>query len=257
MQVGIDKETSYIYQQEVEQIKSLITSDNRKITELNSLINARNQKLIAITKQTTNLQGPTSLTAEGLAKIDQDIMKLQRANREEDMLSEFSIITDESEVSPQENVMDLIVSRATFDRQRLSQIMGNKEILPSAVQTFMTVDFYNHDTRHGDLAEGFEPNYSTQFSFKNTIDDFYIQYLEKNILTIDVFITRAQNAIKIGSAKIVLSKVIEKDHTFQAQEIFHEGGVGSSELGGGYSIGKIFYKMRMRKSIDEAIKWYQ
>jgi len=100
MQVGIDKETSYIYQQEVEQIKSLITSDNRKITELNSLINARNQKLIAITKQTTNLQGPTSLTAEGLAKIDQDIMKLQRANREEDMLSEFSIITDESEVSP-------------------------------------------------------------------------------------------------------------------------------------------------------------
>jgi First C2 domain of RPGR-interacting protein 1 len=114
----------------------------------------------------------------------------------------------------------------------------------------MTIDFYNHDTRNGDLADSFEPNYGTQFSFKNTIDDFYIQHLEKSILTIDFFITRAQNAIKIGSAKVVLSKLLEKDHSFQAQEIVHDNG------NGGVAIGKIFYKMRMRKSIDEAIKWY-
>lgn len=78
----------------------------------------------------------------------------------------------------------------------------------------MTVDFYNHDTRNGDLADSFEPNYGTQFSFKNTIDDFYIQHIEKSTLTIDFFITRAQNAIKIGSSKIVLSKLLEKDHSF-------------------------------------------
>lgn len=28
-------------------------------------------------------------------------------------------------------------------------------------------------------------------------------------------------------------------------------------MGATFSIGKIFYKLRMRKSIDEAIKWYQ
>ena len=50
MQVNIDKETAYIYQQEIEQIKGQIASDNRKINDLNQLINARNHKLVAITK---------------------------------------------------------------------------------------------------------------------------------------------------------------------------------------------------------------
>jgi hypothetical protein len=51
------------------------------------------------------------------------------------LLSEFSVVTDESEVTPQENVMDLVISRAQFDRQRLSQILGNTKeaLLPSAI----------------------------------------------------------------------------------------------------------------------------
>jgi len=35
------------------------------------------------------------------------------------------------------------------------------------------------------------------------------------------------------------------------QEILHEGGPD-----GGYLIGKIFFKMRMRKSLEEALRWY-
>lgn len=107
------------------------------------------------------------------------------------MLTEFSAVTNESEMAPQENKMDLIVNVANFDKQRLSQILGNKELLASAVQTFITVDFYNHDTRHSDLTEGFEPNYSTQFSFKNNVDDFYIRYLEKNHIVVEIFLSRA------------------------------------------------------------------
>ena len=102
---------------------------------------------------------------------------IQRAHREEDMLSEFSAVTNESEITPQENVFDLVISKAQLDQQKLSQIMGSKEILPSAVQTFVTVDFFNHETKHSGLSEGFEPGYQTQFSFKNNVDDFYLQYL--------------------------------------------------------------------------------
>lgn len=76
-------------------------------------------------------------------------------------MSEFSIATDESDILPQENVLDLIINTANFDKARLSQLLGNKELLPGAVSTFITVDFYNHDTRNSDLAQGFEPNYST------------------------------------------------------------------------------------------------
>jgi hypothetical protein len=46
------------------------------------------------------------------------------------------------------------------------------------------------------------------------VDDFYLQYISQNTLMLEFFITRAQNAIKLGSAKIVLAKLIEKDTTF-------------------------------------------
>jgi hypothetical protein len=48
--VSIDKETAFIYQQEIEQLKHLIAQDNRRINDLNAVITQRNQKLIAITK---------------------------------------------------------------------------------------------------------------------------------------------------------------------------------------------------------------
>jgi hypothetical protein len=40
--------------------------------------------------------------------------------------------------------------------------------------TFVTLDFYNHDTETSQLAEGYRPLYNTQFSFKNRVDDFYV-----------------------------------------------------------------------------------
>lgn len=60
--------------------------------------------------------GSEGLTSAALAKIDQEVAKLQRVHRDEDMLSEFSVVTNESEITPQENVLDLVVSRAQFDR---------------------------------------------------------------------------------------------------------------------------------------------
>jgi len=43
----------------------------------------------------------------------------------------------------------------------LSSLLGNKELLPGAVHTFISVDFFNHDSKPGPVSEGFEPNYST------------------------------------------------------------------------------------------------
>ena len=143
--------------------------------------------------------------------IDQEVSRLQRVQRDEDLLSEFSAVTHESEISPQENVLDLLVNRVTFDKQKLAQLLGTE-----VIQSFVTVDFFNHETKHSSLAEGFEPSYQTQFSFKNAVDDFYIQYLEKNIMLLEFFVTRAQNAVRVGSAKVLLGKLLERDSSFQA-----------------------------------------
>lgn len=82
-----------------------------------------------------------------------------------------------------------------------------------------------------------------------------MSYLERNHVTIEFFVSRAQSAIKVGVAKLPLSKLHDKADNMaspEVQEILHEGG----ELGASYPIGKVFYKIRMRKPLDEALKWF-
>ena len=54
--------------------------------------------------------------------------------------------------------------------------------------TLCTVDFYNHNSETSQMAQGTRPNYATQFSFKNRVDDFYINYLNKNTIKIDIYL---------------------------------------------------------------------
>lgn len=92
------------------------------------------------------------------------------------------------------------------------------------LQTFLAVDFYNHDTKSTDLCPGVEPIFNTLFSFKNHVDDFYLKYLEKDSILVDVFyvpkagkegsIRAGSSAVKLGSARLPLNKLIEKDFSF-------------------------------------------
>lgn len=78
-------------------MRAQITADNRRVAELSQLIATRNQKLLTITKQT----GQTGkLTAAGLAQIDNQIENLKKIHRDEEVMTEFSVVTDESEIAP-------------------------------------------------------------------------------------------------------------------------------------------------------------
>jgi protein fantom len=77
--------------------------------------------------------------------------------------------------------------------------------------TFVTTDFYNHDTETSQIAEGFKPLYNTQFSFKNKIDDFYVQFLQKQTLKLDVYISKNNAAIHLGRAEVFLREIVERE----------------------------------------------
>ena len=114
---------------------------------------------------------------------------------EPDAMSEVTTRTDDSELGPQDNLLDLRISSATFNRVQLTQVLmaGKQEMDPNTIQTFLAVDFYNHDTKNTDMTFGLEPIYNPLFSFRNTVDDFYIKYLERDTILIDIFyIPKAQ-----------------------------------------------------------------
>jgi hypothetical protein len=99
---------------------------------------------------------------------------------EDDVRSEFSAVTNESEIRIDENILDFKIEDAELFQNIIMKTHGISEINSNPNRPFVTlctIDFYNHTTETSQMAEGLRPNYQTQFSFKNRIDDFYVTFL--------------------------------------------------------------------------------
>ena len=95
-----------------------------------------------------------------------------------------------------------------------SQLLGVSSGSERSLQTFVTVDFFNHDTKYTDVANGFKPQFDTIFSFKNNVDDFYLKYLTTDFIIVEIFavITGSSSRTeKIGEAKLPLTDVLDKN----------------------------------------------
>jgi hypothetical protein len=99
---------------------------------------------------------------------------LAEAEEISDTMSEFSRVDQELPLKGSENILDLIIGQGQFQENQLIQAMGADLIGEEAFHTFCTVDFYDHDSKSTDVADGFRPNYATQFAFRNAVDDHYL-----------------------------------------------------------------------------------
>ena len=77
--------------------------------------------------------------------------------------------------------------------------------------TVVTVDFYNHSTETTQMSEGLRANYQTQFSFVNKVDSFYSNFLQKNTIKMDVYVSKNNAAVQVGRAEIMLKELIESE----------------------------------------------
>jgi len=109
-------------------------------------------------------------------------------------------------------LFDIRFSQAQFDRSLLQALMPLEE--GAELMTFLSCDFYDHDSRESEQVPGYDPIYNTLFSFKNTMDDFYVKHLESDYLTVDVFANVRNKTLKVGTARIVLSVVLQGDFNF-------------------------------------------
>ena len=131
-------------------------------------------------------------------------------------MTEFSILTEESEILPTENVLDLRISEVQYNKKYINKHCGlnENEQLPNAVKTFTTFDFFNNETMHTDLKHGYDPQFDTIFCFKNNVDDFYLSYLSKEHILVEVFAViekGTRKSLKIGTAKLPLLPLLEND----------------------------------------------
>ena len=95
------------------------------IHQYENLQMSRNSQIAELKKELPASQ--KILTAENLKKLG---LTSNMTNIDEDAMTEFSIATAESELTPQQNILDLRVSNVEFDKTTLNQMMGMKDALP-------------------------------------------------------------------------------------------------------------------------------
>jgi len=95
--------------------------------------------------------------------------------------SEFSVMTNESELRTDENFLDLVVESGEFYYDTFTEVLEERELVlfQKTLITFVTVDFFDHDTETSSIAEGYRPVYQCQFSFKNKVDEFFVSHIQR------------------------------------------------------------------------------
>jgi len=271
IQQDINKEQSQLAENEKEQLKGQLQASSTRADQLARLADHRASRMIQMQEQQkvdqfdragridTNLGG-VGAVGTGAAIDGPDRERIRRILHEQQ--DEFLVEDDETEIGPDENVLDLWLGEAQFSEGAISQILGATGLRdPAGILSFCTVDFYNYDTQSTPVCEGIKPRYNLYVSFKITVDTFFVQYLESESVVADIYFSRGQEHIKIGQAKIDLKPLLTRPDNFgsmnQLSQIIQSGAAIMSLADGQTSIGLVNYKLRMRYPISEAIKQYK
>ncbi|CDW85652.1 protein fantom [Stylonychia lemnae] len=257
LQKDIQKDNQIYFEQERDRLIFMLTSTQAKSEELARKADEKRDQIEQVQKKMglTQSRSPSPIKGADTFKNKTDQYETQ---------SEFSVMTNESEIKNTENILDFVVQDAEYNYEAFRQVLDDKEmmLLQKTLITFVTVDFYNHDTETSQIAEGYRPIYNTQFSFKNKIDDFYVQFLQKNIIKVDVYISKNNAAIHLGRAEIHLRELIERENIMQELSmkppviqqrvrIFPASGMSEQP------IGNLKIKMRMRKHLSEIVRHFR
>ena len=187
LQTDIEKENTVYYTHEEKRLQLVEKSVTAKVEELSRRADDKS-RTVADLERKISVDLRQSAGSPMRASLQTDV----------DARSEFSAQTEESEVGMDENILDFKVEDADFDAEAIAAVpsvqMSEAEIDRQFI-TVVTVDFYNHSTETTQMSEGTRANYQTQFSFVNKVDNFYVNFLQKNTLKMDVYVSKNNAAV--------------------------------------------------------------
>jgi len=160
----MEKEKEIIHSAEVNKLQLQLKSANNRIEELVKLADFRAR---------TYKDNLLKTGGAGFKPYD-------------DGASEFSDIT-ESEISTNENTLDVLVGNCELDELVLRKLLSGKVMDLDGLQTMVAIDFYNHDTQNSEITDGLKPNYNFQLAYRVNVDEQLINYMENEFLRVSVY----------------------------------------------------------------------
>ena len=251
-QIGLNEDYKNLKEVESKKYNAQIKILQQKILRLVDLIENKNIPVDNDIKKIINEHRQQSIIGND-KKYEKNILEDNSdKNSVYTSITGFSIDSEENnEFAVDENSLDLYITTANFDKNSIENKLG---IPLDNLMSFITVDFYLHETQTSNLMTGQNPNYNFQLMFKVNVDEHFILYLQDDVINIEVYYLQNNTQIIFARGIINLNQLInvEKDPKSRVVhgycEIYY---ANDSSI----KIGDIKYKMRMRKSINNILKW--
>ena len=242
IQQQINEDYKFLKEKEIEKYKSEIKLLKQKIEELCKLIDIKSMPPPKYTslKESESYKRPISLEQKAPSLLD-------------DNNTEYSQEETEIELGVNENALDIFFGECAYEdqlRNELGYDLGD-------MLSFFSVDFYMHETQTSDILNGKNPMFNFQLIFKVDINENFLSYLENEKIVVEVYSLRDNDQKIIGKGEIVLKKLLDIEYSNENSikqissevPIFY---INDENL----KIATLYYKMRMRKPLTEALKWY-
>jgi len=124
------------------------------------------------------------------------------------------------------NFLDLRIIDGNLDAAVIESCLrsyGAGVSAPKDAMTLVTVDFFDHATKATQLAQGYRPLYRSQISFGNPNDAFYVQYLSKNKIKLELHLAgTGKDALPLGTCEALLSDLVNAPPSISGQPVVIE-----------------------------------
>ncbi|CAF3549757.1 unnamed protein product [Adineta steineri] len=157
------------------------------------------------------------------------------------------LIEDAIELERGQNLIEIHISRASFNERALEYFGKNNE--PS---TFCSIEFFEHELQMTPIIKGKIPEYNFTAQYIVNVDDFLLYYLQKEYTLIELHQTVGQSFQTIAACKLSLKQLIEGNqgrlHGTAKLVASHQNNI---DIG---TFGVVEYWVRLRVPMEQAFR---
>jgi First C2 domain of RPGR-interacting protein 1 len=151
-------------------------------------------------------------------------------------------------LGPDENILELHLLHLFIEKTAL-----RGESNPS---TFLTVDFFEHETQATPLAAGWSVDVNQTYEFVVAVDNLFIQFMELDCLRLDLHVAHGLDFRTVGSAAWPLRRVLDvpKGQRSRGAAESHDVQFRSTS---GEVVATLGLHMRLVRPVTEALRLYR
>jgi hypothetical protein len=120
------------------------------------------------------------------------------------------------------------------------------------IVSFLTVDFYNHDTQHSHFAEGNARKLDNNFSFRVEMNQSLMKFLTKQTLVLELWSPQGSSTVMLGKGEVWLRDLVNNASKDVSSVIRGKCPFYQTDRS---LVATVEYRIRMRLPIGSICEW--